>query len=91
MFTVFYDFVFQESLIQGMDWIDNFHHMGPVEHGNFFMYGFHANKFVVWSSKSCECLFTLECGGGHRSWSFDFLSGKLAYLKAGQLNLVQVW
>lgn len=84
-------FVFQVSLKQGMDWIDNFHHIGSVEHGDLYMYGFHANKFVVWSSKSGDCLFTLECGGGHRSWSFDYLAGKLAYLKAGVLNLVKVW
>uniref|UniRef100_A0A3P9HUA1 tRNA (34-2'-O)-methyltransferase regulator WDR6 n=1 Tax=Oryzias latipes TaxID=8090 RepID=A0A3P9HUA1_ORYLA len=56
----------------------------------FVIAGFHAAHFVVWDPLRRERLFTVPCGGGHRSWAL-WLShtgmwpgyGALVFIKQG--------
>lgn len=36
----------------------------------FVMLGFHSIQFVLWDPLSREKLFSVVCGGGHRSWAY---------------------
>ncbi|KAI5610329.1 WD repeat-containing protein 6 [Silurus asotus] len=40
----------------------------------FVMVGFHSIQFVLWDPLTRDKLFSVTCGGGHRSWAYIFPS-----------------
>ncbi|XP_072537657.1 tRNA (34-2'-O)-methyltransferase regulator WDR6 isoform X2 [Salminus brasiliensis] len=46
-----------------------------VSEGRFLMAGFHSVQFVLWDPLRQEKLFSVACGGGHRSWAYIPFSG----------------
>ncbi|XP_076821508.1 tRNA (34-2'-O)-methyltransferase regulator WDR6-like isoform X1 [Clavelina lepadiformis] len=71
---------------QGMEWLEG---SCLIDHKTY-IYGFHGNKFLVWSKQSRDELFSVLCGGGHRSWDFSPVQSKFVFLKAGRLNIVDI-
>lgn len=41
-----------------------------VAEAHFIMVGFHSIQFVLWDPLRREKLFSVVCGGGHRSWAY---------------------
>lgn len=41
-----------------------------VAEARFVMVGFHSIQFVLWDPLRREKLFSVACGGGHRSWAY---------------------
>lgn len=41
-----------------------------VAEARFVMVGFHSVQFVLWDPLRREKLFSVACGGGHRSWAY---------------------
>uniref|UniRef100_A0A8C5X3I1 tRNA (34-2'-O)-methyltransferase regulator WDR6 n=1 Tax=Malurus cyaneus samueli TaxID=2593467 RepID=A0A8C5X3I1_9PASS len=52
---------------KGLQWIEE---LRFTPDGDLLVLGFHADNFVVWSSRTSENLHCIPCGGGHRSWSY---------------------
>ncbi|NWV31740.1 WDR6 protein, partial [Grantiella picta] len=52
---------------KGLQWIEE---LRFTPDGDLLVLGFHADNFVVWSSRTSENLHCVPCGGGHRSWSY---------------------
>ncbi|NXS67120.1 WDR6 protein, partial [Pandion haliaetus] len=52
---------------KGLQWIEE---LRFTPDGDLLVLGFHADNFVVWSSRTGENLHCIPCGGGHRSWSY---------------------
>nr|XP_009934958.1 PREDICTED: transmembrane prolyl 4-hydroxylase-like [Opisthocomus hoazin] len=52
---------------KGLQWIEE---LRFTPDGDLLVLGFHAYRFVVWSSRTSENLHCIPCGGGHRSWSY---------------------
>ncbi|NXY26454.1 WDR6 protein, partial [Atrichornis clamosus] len=52
---------------KGLQWIEE---LRFTPDGDLLVLGFHADNFVVWSSRTSENLLCIPCGGGHRSWSY---------------------
>nr|CAB3267721.1 WD repeat-containing protein 6-like [Phallusia mammillata] len=76
----------QHRAAQGMEWLENI----KLENFRLYVYGFRGNKFVVWSKFSGNEMFSVTCGGCHRSWDFSTELSKFVFLKASQLNIVEV-
>ncbi|KAM7095842.1 tRNA (34-2'-O)-methyltransferase regulator WDR6 [Ciconia maguari] len=57
--------------------------------GDLLVLGFHADNFVVWSSRTGENLHCIPCGGGHRSWSYcsSPSAEAFAFVKSGDVML----
>ena len=61
---------------------------------DLILYGFKSTSFVVWNETQLSEIFSVECGGSHRSWSFkgDFNSSShngahsFVWTKAGKFN-----
>lgn len=43
---------------------------GSVAEARFVMVGFHSIQFVLWDPVRREKIFSVTCGGGHRSWAY---------------------
>lgn len=43
---------------------------GSVLEARFVMAGFHSIQFVLWDPVRREKIFSVACGGGHRSWAY---------------------
>ncbi|XP_007666497.1 WD repeat-containing protein 6 isoform X2 [Ornithorhynchus anatinus] len=73
---------------KGMDWVARLC-FAPDE--SLLVLGFHSTDFVLWSMRTHEKLYSVPCGGGHRSWSFtgDPSSGVFAFIKAGDVVVHQ--
>ncbi|XP_075288939.1 tRNA (34-2'-O)-methyltransferase regulator WDR6 [Opisthocomus hoazin] len=73
---------------KGLQWIEE---LRFTPDGDLLVLGFHAYRFVVWSSRTSENLHCIPCGGGHRSWSY--CSGPsaeaFAFIKGGDVMLYQ--
>ncbi|XP_035759700.1 WD repeat-containing protein 6 [Egretta garzetta] len=71
---------------KGLQWIEE---LRFTPDGDLVMLGFHADNFVVWSSRTGENLHCIPCGGGHRSWSyFSSPSAEaFAFVKCGDVML----
>lgn len=41
-----------------------------IAEARFVMVGFHSIQFVLWDPLRRETLFSVACGGGHRSWAY---------------------
>ncbi|NXP15401.1 WDR6 protein, partial [Thinocorus orbignyianus] len=52
---------------KGLQWIEE---LRFTTNGDLLVLGFHADNFVVWSTKTGGNLHCVPCGGGHRSWSY---------------------
>ncbi|KEF53826.1 uncharacterized protein A1O9_10227 [Exophiala aquamarina CBS 119918] len=37
---------------------------------DLILYGFRSNSFVVWNETQQRTIFSVDCGGSHRSWSY---------------------
>lgn len=73
---------------KGLQWIEE---LRFTEDGDLLVLGFHADNFVVWSSRTGENLHCIPCGGGHRSWSYwsNSSAEAFAFIKCGDVMLYQ--
>ncbi|NXV78854.1 WDR6 protein, partial [Atlantisia rogersi] len=71
---------------KGLQWIEE---LRFTPDGDLLVMGFHADNFVVWSSKTGENLHCMPCGGGHRSWSYCSSPSDeaFAFIKSGDVML----
>ncbi|KAM3665602.1 tRNA (34-2'-O)-methyltransferase regulator WDR6 [Ammospiza maritima maritima] len=71
---------------KGLQWIEELHFTSD---GDLLVLGFHADNFVVWSSRTGENMHCIPCGGGHRSWSYcsSPLAEVFAFIKSGDVML----
>ncbi|NXH13597.1 WDR6 protein, partial [Bucco capensis] len=71
---------------KGLQWIEE---LRFTPDGDLLVLGFHADNFVVWSSRTGENLHCIPCGGGHRSWSFcsSPSAEAFAFIKHGDVML----
>ncbi|XP_030314523.1 WD repeat-containing protein 6 [Calypte anna] len=71
---------------KGLQWIEK---LCFTPDGDLLVLGFHADNFVVWSSRTNENLHCIPCGGGHRSWSYCSSSSDeaFAFIKCGDVML----
>ncbi|NXP48333.1 WDR6 protein, partial [Heliornis fulica] len=71
---------------KGLQWIEE---LRFTQDGDLLVLGFHADNFVVWSSKMGENLHCIPCGGGHRSWSYCSSPSAevFAFIKCGDVML----
>ncbi|NXA58185.1 WDR6 protein, partial [Mohoua ochrocephala] len=71
---------------KGLQWIEE---LRFTSDGDLLVLGFHADNFVVWSSRTGENLHCIPCGGGHRSWSYcsSPLAEAFAFIKSGDVML----
>ncbi|NWH69423.1 WDR6 protein, partial [Piaya cayana] len=73
---------------KGLQWIEE---LRFTPDGDLLVLGFHADNFVVWSSRASENIHCVPCGGGHRSWSYCSSSSAdaFAFIKRGDVMLYQ--
>ncbi|KAM8994879.1 tRNA (34-2'-O)-methyltransferase regulator WDR6-like [Ara ararauna] len=73
---------------KGLQWIEELRFTAD---GDLLVLGFHADNFVVWSSRMGENLHCIPCGGGHRSWSYCSSPEAeiVAFIKCGDVLLYQ--
>ncbi|KFW68703.1 WD repeat-containing protein 6, partial [Pygoscelis adeliae] len=71
---------------KGLQWIEE---LRFTPDGDLLVLGFHADNFVVWSSRTGENLHCIPCGGGHRSWSYcsNASAEAFAFVKCGDVML----
>ncbi|KAJ7406853.1 WD repeat-containing protein 6 [Willisornis vidua] len=71
---------------KGLQWIEE---LRFTPDGDLLVLGFHADNFVVWSSRTSENLHCIPCGGGHRSWSYcsSPSADAFAFIKSGDVML----
>ncbi|XP_062441881.1 tRNA (34-2'-O)-methyltransferase regulator WDR6 [Rhea pennata] len=71
---------------KGLQWIEE---LRFTPSGDVLVLGFHADNFVVWSTRTGENLHCVPCGGGHRSWSYSSSPSAeaFAYIKQGDVML----
>ncbi|KAK2534655.1 hypothetical protein Q9966_007289 [Columba livia] len=71
---------------KGLQWLEE---LRFTPDGDLLVLGFHADNFVVWSSRTGENLHCIPCGGGHRSWSYcsSPSSENFAFVKCGDVML----
>ncbi|XP_038041936.2 tRNA (34-2'-O)-methyltransferase regulator WDR6 [Anas platyrhynchos] len=71
---------------KGLQWIEE---LRFTPGGDLLVLGFHADNFVVWSTRTGENLHCIPCGGGHRSWSYcsSPSAETFAYIKSGDVML----
>ncbi|XP_068010302.1 tRNA (34-2'-O)-methyltransferase regulator WDR6 [Melanerpes formicivorus] len=71
---------------KGLQWIEE---LRFTMDGDLLVLGFHADNFVVWSSRTGENLHCVPCGGGHRSWSYwsNSSAEAFAFIKCGDVML----
>ncbi|NWI48221.1 WDR6 protein, partial [Picathartes gymnocephalus] len=71
---------------KGLQWIEELHFTSD---GDLLVLGFHADNFVVWSTRTGENIHCIPCGGGHRSWSYcsSPLAEVFAFIKSGDVML----
>ncbi|NXQ94040.1 WDR6 protein, partial [Sagittarius serpentarius] len=71
---------------KGLLWIEE---LRFTPDGDLRVLGFHADNFVVWSSRTGENLHCIPCGGGHRSWSYcsSPSAEAFAFIKCGDVML----
>ncbi|NXC50935.1 WDR6 protein, partial [Penelope pileata] len=71
---------------RGLQWIEE---LRFTPDGDLLVLGFHADNFVVWSTRSGENLHCVPCGGGHRSWSYSSspTAAAFAFIKRGDVML----
>ncbi|NXT59286.1 WDR6 protein, partial [Pluvianellus socialis] len=71
---------------KGLQWIEQ---LRFTPDGDLLVLGFHADNFVVWSSRTGENLHCVPCGGGHRSWSYwsSPSAEAFAFVKCGDVML----
>ncbi|NXH66263.1 WDR6 protein, partial [Hydrobates tethys] len=71
---------------KGLQWIEE---LRFTPDGDLLVLGFHADNFVVWSSRTGENLHCVPCGGGHRSWSYcsSPSAEAFAFVKCGDVML----
>ncbi|KAM6059294.1 LOW QUALITY PROTEIN: tRNA (34-2'-O)-methyltransferase regulator WDR6 [Theristicus caerulescens] len=71
---------------KGLQWIEE---LRFAPDGDLLVLGFHADNFVVWSSRTGENLHCIPCGGGHRSWSYcsSPSAEAFAFVKSGDVML----
>ncbi|NWT04447.1 WDR6 protein, partial [Mionectes macconnelli] len=71
---------------KGLQWIEE---LRFTPDGDLLVLGFHADNFVVWSSRTSENLHCIPCGGGHRSWSYCSSPSAevFAFIKSGDVML----
>ncbi|XP_069668143.1 tRNA (34-2'-O)-methyltransferase regulator WDR6 [Haliaeetus albicilla] len=71
---------------KGLQWIEE---LRFAPDGDLLVLGFHADNFVVWSSRTGENLHCIPCGGGHRSWSYcsSPSAEAFAFIKCGDVML----
>ncbi|NXX44789.1 WDR6 protein, partial [Tricholaema leucomelas] len=71
---------------KGLQWIEE---LRFTMDGDLLVLGFHADNFVVWSSRTGENLHCIPCGGGHRSWSYwsNSSAEAFAFIKCGDVML----
>lgn len=71
---------------KGLQWIEE---LRFTPNGDLLVLGFHADNFVVWSSRTSENLHCIPCGGGHRSWSYwsSPSAESFAFIKSGDVML----
>jgi WD repeat-containing protein 6 len=59
---------------------------------NLMLYGFRSKHFVVWNETKQTEIFSIDCGGAHRSWAYRQASeatqdgGTFVWTKAGTFN-----
>ncbi|XP_061328824.1 tRNA (34-2'-O)-methyltransferase regulator WDR6 [Pezoporus flaviventris] len=73
---------------KGLQWIEELRFTAD---GDLLVLGFHADNFLVWSSRMGENLHCIPCGGGHRSWSYCSSpeAEVVAFIKCGDVLLYQ--
>ncbi|NXI39690.1 WDR6 protein, partial [Galbula dea] len=73
---------------KGLQWIEE---LRFTLDGDLLVLGFHADNFVVWSSRIGENLHCIPCGGGHRSWSYcsSPSAEAFAFIRCGDVMLYQ--
>ncbi|XP_027738031.1 WD repeat-containing protein 6 [Empidonax traillii] len=71
---------------KGLQWIEE---LRFTPDRDLLVLGFHAENFVVWSSRTSENLHCIPCGGGHRSWSYCSSPSAevFAFIKSGDVML----
>ncbi|NXY51777.1 WDR6 protein, partial [Ceuthmochares aereus] len=71
---------------KGLQWIEE---LRFTPDGDLLVLGFHADNFVVWSSRTGENIHCVPCGGGHRSWSYcsSPSADAFAFVKRGDVML----
>ncbi|NXK25259.1 WDR6 protein, partial [Arenaria interpres] len=71
---------------KGLQWIEE---LRFTSSGDLLVLGFHADNFVVWSSRTGGNLHSVPCGGGHRSWSYwsSPSAEAFAFIKSGDVML----
>ncbi|NXW46912.1 WDR6 protein, partial [Nyctiprogne leucopyga] len=72
---------------KGLQWIEE---LRFAPDGDLLVLGFHADNFVVWSTRTGENLLCVPCGGGHRSWSYcsSPSAEAFAFIKCGDVMLL---
>lgn len=72
-----------------MNWLVGFR---MVVDGSMVILGFYVNEFVVWSFRSYEKLYIINCGGGYRFWVFFDIEAVMVfvYFKDGDVMLYRV-
>ncbi|KAL4645967.1 WD repeat-containing protein 6 [Arapaima gigas] len=62
---------------RGMEWLERVLVLEPEDEcaagegdARFLLVGFHSVHFEVWDLLRQQCLLSVPCGGGHRSWSY---------------------
>ncbi|NXQ85306.1 WDR6 protein, partial [Nyctibius grandis] len=69
---------------KGLQWIEE---LRFTPDGDLLVLGFHADNFVVRSTRTGDNLHCIPCGGGHRSWSYCSSPEAFAFVKCGDVML----
>ncbi|XP_043934684.1 WD repeat-containing protein 6 [Protopterus annectens] len=77
-----------QRVCKGMDWIEQ---LFFTPENDLLVLGFHSISFVLWSTRTNEKLWSVHCGGGHRSWSYirTNFQNIFAYIKSGDIFVCQ--
>lgn len=69
-----------------MEWIGKFEF--DKKSGQLsYICGFESRNFVVWDEREKRFIYSIECGGGHRSWDFTIVQNELHFCYTKQEKL----
>lgn len=83
-----------QKLLENKQLFQNIDKTTPLDkqEARFAIVGFHGIHFIVWDPVRQERLFSVQCGGGHRSWSLWVNqnniwtgNGALVFIKQGEI------
>ena len=74
-------------ILSDMEWIGNFEFDEQTNEMSF-IYGFQSRNFVVWDEREQRFVYSIECGGGHRSWDFAFYENNFHFCYTKQEKII---